>query len=102
METLFELADMAGMADFYCARPVLSSTLTGNLIGSLMFSRVSHDDNNISMVANALPLVFLAWKIRHAVLIKECIILLWSGNTDDLPDEIHATWWRKSRNHRRK
>ena len=66
-----EVEIIIAIADFYWALPQLSATLTGALLGSPIFSSAEY----FALMA-AGPLLFLAKKLRHAVLYRECLVYL--------------------------
>ncbi|KAF7925685.1 uncharacterized protein EAE98_006910 [Botrytis deweyae] len=84
---LYELKRLTRLADYYCALPVVSATLTGALFKSSMFDGIGpcyfsracecHDD--------CVSLLVLARKLRHGVLFRECLIYT-VGKWDSLPD----------------
>lgn len=78
------------MADFYCALPVVSSSLTGALFGSPLFRRTL----GINVFGKAsYDLIFAARKLRHPVLFRECfshIVGTWSdGFLDGRSSRLH-------------
>ncbi|KAF5872470.1 uncharacterized protein Bfra_005830 [Botrytis fragariae] len=87
IETADELKRLTRLADYYCALPVVSATLTGALFKCRIFKGLlatynaltgEHDDECVS-------LLLLARKLRHGVLFKEFLIHT-VGRWDSLPD----------------
>jgi hypothetical protein len=61
-----EFRTMTGMADYYCALPIFSATLTGALYQSPGFTS--------GIGENAIELFGLAFKLRSKLLFNECLI----------------------------
>jgi len=73
LESVQELEDIVAQADFYCALPILSSTIVNGLLGSPMFE--SQDGCAIdSFGINAGKLILVAYKLRNSVLFRECFV----------------------------
>ncbi|KAF7945861.1 uncharacterized protein EAE97_004899 [Botrytis byssoidea] len=88
IETADELKRLTCLADYYCALPVVSGTLTGALFRSSMFQFLAprydaavececHDES--------VSLLLLARKLRHGLLFRECLIHT-VGRWDSLSD----------------
>ncbi|TVY39552.1 hypothetical protein LOCC1_G004464 [Lachnellula occidentalis] len=79
-----ELMAVTRLADFYCALPIVSATLTGALLGSPMFKIGEHGLYDFPEIAPAL--IFQAQKLRHRVLFRECFIHVVSNWANMSPD----------------
>lgn len=75
-QTTDELRRITGLADFYCALPIVSATLSGGLLGSPIFQISPRAENcNFSDFELEAPaLLDAAIQLRHAVLLRECFI----------------------------
>lgn len=73
IKTHQELATMTTLADFYCALPILSTSMTAALLDSPMFkSQMGFERERFW---NAAPdLLVVAKKLRNRVLFRECFI----------------------------
>lgn len=84
-----ELKILANLADFYCALPIVSATLTAAMLGSPMVKREINPGGPIGheISDNSVELIIVAKKLRHAVLYRECFIHLvglWPPGHPDL------------------
>ncbi|TVY21572.1 hypothetical protein LARI1_G000514 [Lachnellula arida] len=71
----YEMLAMTKLADFYCALPIVSATLTGALLGSPMFTlkeMAKHPYTDMEMMAPSL--LDAACKLRHKVLFRESFV----------------------------
>lgn len=84
VEDVAELETITRLADFYCALPIVSGTLSGALLGSPMLRRDPDPENQgyNDFARKAGRLIFVAKKLRHTVLFRECFIHL-VGNLQD-------------------
>ncbi|CZR63411.1 uncharacterized protein PAC_13308 [Phialocephala subalpina] len=84
IEDVAELETVTRLADFYCALPIVSGTLSGALLGSPMLKRDPDPENQSynDFARKAGRLIFVAKKLRHVVLFRECFIHL-AGNLQD-------------------
>ncbi|KAG0652444.1 hypothetical protein D0Z07_0338 [Hyphodiscus hymeniophilus] len=84
---LEQLKKIVSLADFYCALPILSSTIINGLISSDMYESATAGDNTPSDFAFAAPdLIHAAYKLRHPILFRECLIHVvgqWQSITDE-------------------
>ncbi|KAM0143542.1 hypothetical protein ACHAO1_000643 [Botrytis cinerea] len=89
IETADELERLTRLADYHCALPVVSATLTGALFKSSMFEispMISiYDPQECEIHDNSVSLLLLARKLRNGVLFRECLIHT-VGRWDFLPD----------------
>lgn len=76
-----EIVTITKLADFYCALPVLSNTLSGALFGSSIFKDKDDEDGEDgkhfvyhAFTYQASKILLLAKKLRHADLFRECFI----------------------------
>jgi len=82
-----ELKDLAALADYYCALPILSATLASGLVSSPMFRCLDLYQED-GFVASAAELIHVAKKLRHPILFRSglCILLGTGPPTTN-------TWW---------
>ncbi|KAF7947697.1 hypothetical protein EAE96_008777 [Botrytis aclada] len=73
IETADELKRLTRLADYYCALPVVSATLTGALFKSGIFE-VSPEPRHCECNVDCVALLFLARKLRHRLFFRECLI----------------------------
>ncbi|KAF7903497.1 uncharacterized protein EAF01_006546 [Botrytis porri] len=87
IETTDELERLTLSADYYCALPVVSATLTGALFKSSLFDVSPTIYNTEACVCqdDCVTLLLLARKLRHGVLFRECLIYT-VGRWDSLSD----------------
>ncbi|TGO48390.1 hypothetical protein BOTNAR_0478g00080 [Botryotinia narcissicola] len=88
IETADELKRLTCLADYYCALPVVSGTLTGALFRSSMFQfSAPRYDAAVECECHdeSVSLLLLARKLRHGLLFRECLIHT-VGRWDSLPD----------------
>ncbi|TGO50541.1 hypothetical protein BCON_0181g00080 [Botryotinia convoluta] len=87
IETADELKSLTRLADYYCALPVVSATLTGALFKSSMFKDSPTIYNTQECVCHndCAALLLLARKLRHGALFRECLIYT-VGRWNSLPD----------------
>jgi hypothetical protein len=74
IETPFELETITRLADFYCALPLVSATLTGALVGGRTVKREQDDSKYNLLSLFASDLLLIAKRLRHNVLCRECFI----------------------------
>ncbi|KAF7872695.1 uncharacterized protein EAF02_008766 [Botrytis sinoallii] len=87
IKTADELKRPTRLADYYCALPVVSATLTEALFKSSMFDAIgtSYFSRACECHDDCVSLLVLARKLRHGVLFRECLIYT-VGKWDSLPD----------------
>ncbi|ESZ92598.1 hypothetical protein SBOR_7015 [Sclerotinia borealis F-4128] len=85
-----QLSRLTRLADYYCALPVVSGTLTGALLRSPMFTilKSGKKDAGCECQKEARTLLVLTRKLRHQLLFKECLIhTVTSWDNDTTPPE---------------
>ncbi len=80
-----EFETITSLADFYGALPILSGTLSGALLGSPMLKRDPDPGQRAynDFARKAGRIIFMAKKLRHTALFRECFIHL-AGNLHDM------------------
>lgn len=76
------LETLVDLADFYCALPIVSATITTPLLGSPIFSAHNEYQDNVWEIQAPVMLV-MAKKLRHPVLFREAFVHVvsnWQGN----------------------
>ncbi|TGO15335.1 hypothetical protein BTUL_0041g00190 [Botrytis tulipae] len=88
IETADELKRLTCLADYYCALPVVSGTLTGALFRSSMFEASAPEYGapvDCECHDESVSLLLVARKLRHGLLFRECLIHT-VGRWDSLSD----------------
>ncbi|KAE8442587.1 hypothetical protein EG329_003074 [Mollisiaceae sp. DMI_Dod_QoI] len=71
IRSVFDLTRLINLADYYCALPIVSATLSGALLGSSIFGKTSWLTDVRDPRAD---LLILAMKLRHPILFREAFI----------------------------
>ncbi|KAF7872696.1 uncharacterized protein EAF02_008767 [Botrytis sinoallii] len=73
-----ELSTLTRIADFYCALPIISATLTSAFIDSPIFSKRQVEEpiacTKDQLAEDCDSMIFIAQKLRNSVLFRECLI----------------------------
>lgn len=73
INSVVELVVVVMLADYYCSCPILSATLTAELVGSPLFTPGEYSRCNDLAIFAASTLI-MARKLQHALLFQECFI----------------------------
>ncbi|CAG8955889.1 hypothetical protein HYFRA_00008739 [Hymenoscyphus fraxineus] len=77
IDSASDILELTRVADFYCALPIVSATLSGSLISSEYFAKkhfIKGKDNPDFVWYRAPELLLAAYRLRHAILFRECLI----------------------------
>lgn len=109
VKTYSELKLLTNIAEYYCALPVVSATLSDALLVSPMFeyhlAPLDTACGTTEFIKQARKILFLARKLRHAALFRDAAIVVvgnWTKiNDDDImaplmePDDKPTSTWRE-------
>ncbi|KAF7903496.1 uncharacterized protein EAF01_006545 [Botrytis porri] len=90
-----ELSTLTRIADFYCALPIVSATLTGALIDSPIFLKREVEDPSActkdQLAEDYDSMIFLAQKLRNPILFRECLVHIVANWKDKDNFKFHRT-----------
>ncbi|TGO67895.1 hypothetical protein BELL_0863g00030 [Botrytis elliptica] len=90
-----ELSTLTRIADFYCALPIVSATLTSAFLDSSIFSKRQVEEPNActkdQLAEDCDSMIFIAQKLRNSVLFRECLIHIVANWKDTKNFKFHRT-----------
>ncbi|TGO37559.1 hypothetical protein BHYA_0094g00220 [Botrytis hyacinthi] len=90
-----ELSTLTRIADFYCALPIVSVTLTNALLDSPIFLKREVEDSTActkdQLAQDCDSMIFIAQKLRSSILFRECLIHIVANWKDKDTSKFHRT-----------
>ncbi|KAF7945862.1 uncharacterized protein EAE97_004900 [Botrytis byssoidea] len=95
IKSVEELSTLTRIADFYCALPIVSVTLTDALLNSPIFLKRENEDSTActkdQLAEDCDSMIFNAQKLRSSVLFRECLIHVVANWKDKDTFKFHRT-----------
>lgn len=95
IKSVEELSTLTQIADFYCALPIVSVTLTDALLDSPIFLKRENGNSTActkdQLAEDCDSMIFIAQKLRSSVLFHECLIHIVANWKDKDTSKFHRT-----------
>ncbi|TGO48389.1 hypothetical protein BOTNAR_0478g00070 [Botryotinia narcissicola] len=95
IKSVEELSTLTRIADFYCALPIVSVTLTDALLDSPIFLKRGNENSTActkdQLAEDCDSMIFIAQKLRSSVLFRECLVHIVANWKDKDTFKFHRT-----------